>query len=54
MITIKDRADIFEQSKLWWESFGWEVIPVYNDDNSPAVGRNKILRKFYDSNDDWV
>ena len=54
IITIKNRADIFEQSKLWWESFGWEVIPVYNDNNGPAVGRNKVLREFYDSNDDWV
>jgi|TARA_Y100000310_G_scaffold204791_1_gene205039 hypothetical protein len=54
IITIKDRVDIFEKSKVWWESFGWEVIPVYNDGNGIGVGRNKVLRKFYDSNDDWV
>lgn len=54
ILTIKSREEVFEKSKNFWESYGWKVIPTYNDGEHPSVGRNKILRKFYDSNDDWI
>tara|TARA_Y100000034_G_scaffold29616_1_gene35925 strand:+ start:2525 stop:3442 length:918 start_codon:yes stop_codon:yes gene_type:complete len=54
IITIKDRSELFDQVKEWWEKHNWIVEPIYNDGQLPRVGWNKALRKFYDSNEDWV
>ena len=54
ILTINDRKEVFEITKNFWESHGWEVIPEYNDNTKPAIGRNRILKKFYESDDDWI
>lgn len=54
ILTINDRKEVFEITKNFWESHGWEVIPEYNDNTKPAVGRNRILKKFYESDEDWI
>ena len=54
IITVKEREKEYNLVKSFWESYGWEVITEYNDNTKPSIGRNRILRKFYDSNDDWV
>ena len=54
IITVKPREEVFVKTREFWESYGWEVIPTYNDNTHPSLGRNKLLRKFYDSNDDWL
>ena len=30
ILTINDRKEVFEITKNFWESHGWEVIPEYN------------------------
>ena len=54
IVTIDSRKEIFEQTKSWWESHGWEVISLNNTDTLLAEGRNKFLKEFYKSDDDWI
>ena len=54
IVTIKDREDVFTKTKEFWESYNWKVIPIYNENQHPCIARNKLLRNFYDSNDDWI
>lgn len=54
LLTTKSRKDVCEETISIWESYGWEIDITYNDNKHPSFGRNKILRKFYDSNEDWL
>ena len=54
ILTIKEREEEYNQVKSFWEGHGWKVIPFYNDGKKPAIGRNQILKNFYESNDDWI
>ena len=31
IITVKPREEVFVKTREFWESYGWEVIPTYND-----------------------
>ena len=54
LITTKAREEVFVKTKEFWESYDWKVIPIYNDKQHPSKARNKLLRNFYDSNEDWI
>jgi hypothetical protein len=54
ILATKQRSAITEYSVEYWRSIGWQPIVEYNDDQLPAIGRNRILKKFYDSLDPWL
>lgn len=38
----------------FWHEHGWQVRPHYNDGLFPSYGRNHILQRFYDSDEEWM
>jgi hypothetical protein len=54
LLTHKGRELITNQTINWWESQGWEVVLWDNTGYYPAVGRNKILRDYKESNRDLL
>lgn len=49
LLTHKGRSEITNATRNWWESQGWQVVMWDNTGNLPAVGRNKILRDWKNS-----
>lgn len=49
LLTCKGRQSITNQTVNWWQSQGWETVLWDNTGNLPAIGRNKIIRDFQNS-----
>ena len=49
LLTCKGREHITNKTVDWWESNGWQVVLWDNTGFLPAVGRNKILKDFKES-----
>jgi hypothetical protein len=49
LLTCKGREHITNKTINWWESNGWQVVLWDNTGFLPAVGRNKILNDFKQS-----
>lgn len=52
LLTCKGRAEITNKTVTWWQSQGWEVVLWDNTGYLPAIGRNKIIKNFKESNRD--
>ena len=52
LLTCAGRADITNKTVAWWQSQGWEVHLHDNTGYPPAVGRNKIIKSFKESDRD--
>lgn len=50
LLTHAGRADITNKTVAWWQSQGWQVVLWDNTGYKPAVGRNKIINDFKQSN----
>ncbi len=49
LLTCKGRESITNQTVTWWQSQGWSVVLWDNTGYLPAVGRNRIIRDFQQS-----
>lgn len=54
LLTCKGREPITNKTINWWESQGWKVVLWDNTGYLPAVGRNKIIRNFKESDRDLL
>lgn len=52
--TKRTKENITDRTVAWWEGKGFNVHVEYNDGQLPAYGRNRILQKFYASNEPWL
>jgi hypothetical protein len=49
LLTCAGRADITNKTVVWWQSQGWEVVLWDNTGHLPAVGRNRIINDYKQS-----
>lgn len=49
LLTHQGRTTITESTVNWWQSQGWEVVLWDNTGYLPAVGRNKIIQSYKQS-----
>jgi hypothetical protein len=49
LLTCAGRADITNKTVAWWQSQGWEVVLWDNTGHLPAVGRNRIINDYKQS-----
>lgn len=54
ILTTTNRADILKQNLNFWQEIGWQTHIEYNDNCLPALGRNRILKQFYNSDQEWL
>jgi hypothetical protein len=54
LLTHAGREDITLKTINWWQSYGWEVHTWDNTGNLPAVGRNKIIKDFINSDRQYL
>jgi hypothetical protein len=50
LLTCEGRADITNKTVSWWQSQGWTVVLWDNTGFLPAVGRNRIINDYKQSN----
>lgn len=50
LLTHAGRTNITNNTRNWWESQGWQVVLWDNTGNLPAVGRNRIINDYKNSN----
>lgn len=49
LLTHQGRSKITQATVNWWESYGWQVITWDNTGHLPAVGRNRIINDYKNS-----
>lgn len=54
LLTHQGRPNITNQTVNWWQSQGWEVHLWDNTGHRPAVGRNKIIKDFQNSDRNYL
>jgi hypothetical protein len=52
LLTCQGRADITTKTVNWWQSQGWQVVLWDNTGHLPAVGRNRIIQDYKNSDRD--
>jgi hypothetical protein len=52
LLTHEGREDITNKTVAWWQSQGWKVVLWDNTGHPPAVGRNRIIKHFKESDRD--
>jgi|2_EtaG_2_1085320.scaffolds.fasta_scaffold40950_2 hypothetical protein len=53
LIATNKRLAVTKQSIATWQKQGWEVVVEWNDGQHLVAARNRILKRFYESNDKW-
>jgi hypothetical protein len=54
LLTCQGRSEITANTVNWWQAQGWQVVTWDNTGNRPAVGRNKIIKDFKQSDRDLL
>lgn len=50
LLTHGGRKAITDKTVNWWQSHGWQVVLWDNTGHGPAVGRNRMIKSFKESN----